>query len=166
MSEFTVRELQDAINRRLERLAGRKFDSRKRSYPEYHNWYIEAITSELTERGISIFQPMTWRIVAEIDEPEPIKVSIETVAEVIVDVKRDRRYTSGGPGTVISASVHFREDLLDLTISGARVRLLEEEKAARIAYHREEREKALAAAEEAAAKIAELETVKIAEAGA
>ena len=163
---LTIRELQDAINRRLEQFDGRKYEAKKgTASPAFYRWYTSAIAETLEEYKISFFRPAAWRIVAEIDDAAPLNVSFVDVAAVAADIKTDRRYSYGGPGTVRSLRVHFRDDLLDLAIPAARVRLLEKEKAARIAYHREEREKALAAAEEAAAKITELEAVKITEAG-
>lgn len=164
-NEITIRELQDSINRRLEQFGGRKYNSRNSASPEYHGWYFGEITAELKERGISIFSPTTWRIVADIDDAAPLKVSYEDVAEVVVDIKADRRYSYGGPGTVRSIRVKFRENLLGLTISAARARLLEEDKASQIEYYRGEREKAIAAEEEAEKRLAELETVVIKGAG-
>lgn len=160
---LTIHKLQDVINHRLKQFAGRKYDSRKRGGSNYHDWYHSEIAATFEEYGITIFRPSTRNIVADIEELGPLKVSYENVAEIKIDVKRDRRYSCGGPGTVLSMSVHFREDLLNLTIPAVRVRLLEEDKENRLAYYRDERKEALAAAEEAAAKIAELEAVEIVE---
>ena len=161
---ITIKELQDSINRRLERFSGEKFDSRKSGIPEYHRWYMDEIASELEGRGVDIFRPSTWWIVADIDGPGEIKVSSEEVADVKVEMKRDKRFASGGPGTILSIRVNFREELQDLTVEGARVFLLKADLENRLAYYRGERERLAAELNATADKIADLAAITIEEA--
>lgn len=162
---FTIKNLEESINRRLEQFGGRKFNSpTSGTTPEYHRWYMEEIAAELEERGIHIFLPAVWKIVAEIDGPGEVKVSYKPVADVKVDAKHDRRYKFGGPGTIQAIRVHFEEDLLGLTIEEARVHLLKADLASRIAYYRAERERLTKEAQAAAEKIADLLDVTIEEA--
>lgn len=141
MENITIRELQDLINNRLERLSGRKYDGRKAARAEYHEWYMQEVAEELALHGIDFFLPAVWKIVAEIDGPEGVRVSFETVAKVEADLKADRRYKFGGPGVVRSIRVEFCEKLQDLTVEDARVFLLKEELSARLAYCQKERER-------------------------
>ena len=126
-----IQELEDAINRRLEKFDGRKFNSTASgSSPEYHRWYAEEIEAELKERGINIFVPRVWKIVAEIDGPGEVKVSYKPIADV--------------------------EELLGLTIEEARVHLLKADLASRIAYYRAERSRLSQEMDVVADKIATL----------
>lgn len=152
-----IKELEDAINRRLEKFDGRKFNSTTSgSSPEYHRWYAEEIEAELKERGINIFVPRVWKIVAEIDGPGEVKVSYKPIADVEVNAKRDRRYKFGGPGVIQTIRVHFEEELLGLTIEEARVHLLKADLASRIAYYRAERSRLSREMDVVADKIATL----------
>lgn len=50
--QFTVAELQEAINKRLSGLAGRKYEG-----TEFHSWINGEIAAELEERGITELRP-------------------------------------------------------------------------------------------------------------
>lgn len=157
---MTIQELQDAINKRLEKFDGKKFKDQGAG-PEFHRWYAKEIGEELTESGIEIFYPLTWQIAAQINGPGEVKVFAETVAEVKVDAKRDRRYKCGGPGTILSIRVYFREELRGLTIEETRVFILKEELARRLEYHKKERERLAAELDKTTSKIAELTALEI-----
>lgn len=120
---MTNKELQDALNGRLEKFDGEKYTGKEASTPVYHRWYMHEIESELESRGIEIFRAATWKIVAEIDGPGDLRVGYEPVASVNVEIKRDKRYKFGGPGVVKSIRVQFREDLQGLTIEETRAAL-------------------------------------------
>lgn len=62
---MTNKELQDALNGRLEKFDGEKYSGKEASTPIYHRWYMHEIESELESRGIEIFRAATWKIVAE-----------------------------------------------------------------------------------------------------
>lgn len=156
----TIQELQDAINRRLEKLDGKKYAG-KGVVPEYHKWYESEIEEELESRGIEIFRISTWKIVAEIDGPGEVKVSYEEIAKIEASVKTDRRYKYGGPGTVNSIRVLFREELQGLSIEEARVFLLKAELESRLEYYQKERARLAAELAAAADKIAELTAIEI-----
>jgi len=96
---MTIKELQNAINVRLQQFDGRKYTGTG-SIPEYHKWYEGAIAEEFEKNGIKIFRPVTWRIIAEIDGPEEVCVHDAEVAKIELDAKKDRRYKYGGPGTI------------------------------------------------------------------
>ena len=121
---MTNKELQDALNGRLEKFDGEKYTGKEACTPVYHRWYMHEIESELESRGIEIFRAATWKIVAEIDGPGDLRVGYEPVASVNVEIKRDKRYKFGGPGVVKSIRVQFREDLQGLTIEETRAYLL------------------------------------------
>lgn len=121
---MTNKELQDALNGRLEKFGGEKYTGKEACTPVYHRWYMHEIESELESRGIEIFRAATWKIVAEIDGPGDLRVGYEPVASVNVEIKRDKRYKFGGPGVVKSIRVQFREDLQGLTIEETRAYLL------------------------------------------
>lgn len=61
--QFTVAELQEAINNRLSGLAGRKYEG-----TEFHSWINEEIAAEFEERGITELCPSVWSI-----KPDMIK---------------------------------------------------------------------------------------------
>ena len=157
---MTIQELQDAINKRLQKLDGKKY-SGKGASPEYHGWYEAEIGAELESRGIDIFRVSTWKIIAEIDGPGEVKVSYKEVAEIKVSTKTDRRYKYGGPGTVNSIRVLFHEELQGLSIEEARVFLLKADLESRLEYYKKERARLAAELDEAADKIAELTAIEI-----
>lgn len=163
MENITIRELQDLINNRLERLSGRKYDGRKAARAEYHEWYMQEVAEELALHGIDFFLPAVWKIVAEIDGPGGVRVSFEAVAEVEVNLKADRRYKFGGPGVVRSIRVKFYERLQDLTVEDARVFLLKEQLSATLAYYRKERERIMAELADIEKEISKLAAITIEE---
>ena len=55
--QFTVAELQEAINNRLSGLAGRKYEG-----TEFHSWINGEIAAEFEERGITELCPSVWSI--------------------------------------------------------------------------------------------------------
>ena len=156
---MTNKELQDALNGRLEKFDGEKYTGKEACTPVYHRWYMHEIESELESRGIEIFRAATWKIVAEIDGPGDLRVGYEPVASVNVEIKRDKRYKFGGPGVVKSIRVQFREDLQGLTIEETRAYLLKADLKNRLEYWRKERERLSAELDKAAEKIADL-TIK------
>lgn len=133
---MTNKELQDALNGRLEKFGGEKYTGKEACTPVYHRWYMHEIESELESRGIEIFRAATWKIVAEIDGPGDLRVGYEPVASVNVEIKRDKRYKFGGPGVVKSIRVQFREDLQGLTIEETRAYLLKADLKNRLEYWR------------------------------
>lgn len=157
---MTIQELQDAINKRLEKFDGKKYENKEAS-PEYHEWYTKEIAEELESRGIDIFSVATWRIVAEIDGPGEVKVSYKETAKIELSLKRDRRYTHGGPGAVLSIRVNFREELRPLTIEEARIFILKADLERRLEYYKKERACLAAELDETAKKIAELTAIEI-----
>lgn len=161
---MTNKELQDALNGRLEKFDGEKYTGKEACTPVYHRWYMHEIESELESRGIEIFRAATWKIVAEIDGPGDLRVGYEPVASVNVEIKRDKRYKFGGPGVVKSIRVQFREDLQGLTIEETRAYLLKADLKNRLEYWRKERERLSAELDKAAEKIADLTSISIEEA--
>lgn len=161
---MTNKELQDALNGRLEKFDGEKYTGKEASTPVYHRWYMHEIESELESRGIEIFRAATWKIVAEIDGPGDLRVGYEPVASVNVEIKRDKRYKFGGTGVVKSIRVQFREDLQGLTIEETRAYLLKADLKNRLEYWRKERERLSAELDKAAEKIADLTSISIEEA--
>lgn len=161
---MTNKELQNALNGRLEKFDGEKYSGKEASTPIYHRWYMHEIESELESRGIEIFRAATWKIVAEIDGPGDLRVGYEPVASVNVEIKSDKRYKFGGPGVVKSIRVRFREDLQDLTIEETRAYLLKADLKNRLEYWRKERERLSAELDKAAEKIADLTSISIEEA--
>lgn len=59
---MTNKELQDALNGRLEKFDGEKYTGKEACTPVYHRWYMHEIESELKSRGIEIFRAATWKI--------------------------------------------------------------------------------------------------------
>lgn len=163
---MTNKELQDALNGRLEKFDGEKYTGKEACTPVYHRWYMHEIESELKSRGIEIFRAATWKIVAEIDGPGDLRVGYEPVASVNVEIKRDKRYKFGGPGVVKSIRVQFREDLQGLTIEETRAYLLKADLKNRLEYWRKERERLSAELDKAAEKIADLTSISIEETAA
>ena len=47
---MTNKELQDALNGRLEKFDGEKYSGKEASTPIYHRWYMHEMESELTDR--------------------------------------------------------------------------------------------------------------------
>lgn len=158
---MTNKELQDALNGRLEKFDGEKYSGKEASTPIYHRWYMHKIESELESRGIEIFRAATWKIVAEIDGPGDLRVGYEPVASVNVEIKSDKRYKFGDPGVVKSIRVQFREDLQDLTIEETRTYLLKANLENRLAYWRKERERLSAELNKAVEKTADLTSISI-----
>lgn len=161
---MTNKELQDALNGRLEKFDGEKYTGKEACTPVYHRWYMHEIELELESRGIEIFRAATWKIVAEIDGPGDLRVGYEPVASVNVEIKRDKRYKFGGTGVVKSIRVQFREDLQGLTIEETRAYLLKADLKNRLEYWRKERERLSAELDKAAEKIADLTSISIEEA--
>lgn len=157
---MTIKELQDDINVRLQQFDGRKYTGAG-SIPEYHKWYEGAIEEELEKNGIEIFHPITWRIVAEIDGPREVRIHDAEVAKIELNAKKDRRYKYGGPGTINSIRVYFREELQGMSIEEARVFLLKAELDSRLEYYKKERERIAATLDEIAGKIAELTALEV-----
>ena len=155
-----IKELQDAINARLQKFDGKKYNSAG-ARPEYHGWYVGEIVKELEKNGIEIFRPITWKIIAEIDGPGEVKVYDGEVAKIELDAKRDRRYKNGGPGIINSIRVCFREELQSMSIEEARVFLLKKDLDDRIKYYKKERERIAAELDDVAGKIAELPALEI-----
>lgn len=144
--QITVEALQEAINKRL-----CKFDGRKYEATEFHKWYMGEIGAELETRGIQELRPFTWGILARIEGPSPLLFD-DRVAEVHIDFKRDKRYTRGpGRGLILGMKVEFHKRLAGLKLKDVRKLLLEEERAERIARCRKIRGKALQEAAEAEA---------------
>lgn len=121
--DFTVAELQEAINKRLGAFAGRKYED-----TEFHSWYGREIAAEFEARGIKELRPSTWGVVADFTE-QGLSLFAERAAEVNIDFKRDKRFKySAGRGVILSMAVAFRAELLPLTLDGARRFLLEEKR--------------------------------------
>ena len=84
--QFTVAELQEAINKRLSGLAGRKYEG-----TEFHSWINGEIAAEFEERGITELCPSVWGI-----KPDMIKESgvslYDDIAKIKAELKRDKRY--------------------------------------------------------------------------
>ena len=121
--QFTVAELQEALNNRLSGLAGRKYEG-----TEFHSWINGEIAAEFEERGITELCPSVWSI-----KPDMIKesgVSIyDDIARIKAELKRDKRYKwSAGRGVLLAAAVEFREELLPLSLDGARRFMLNEQR--------------------------------------
>lgn len=55
---MTNKELQDALNGRLEKFDGEKYTGKEACTPVYHRWYMHEIESELESRGIEISGPL------------------------------------------------------------------------------------------------------------
>ena len=94
---MTNKELQDALNGRLEKFGGEKYTGKEACTPVYHRWYMHEIESELESRGIEIFRAATWKIVAEIDGPGDLRVGYEPVASVNVESKEISGINSAAP---------------------------------------------------------------------
>lgn len=156
------------MNESLAQFDGRKFAATSSASAEYHTWKTQAIGEVLDEIvGAEYLGVGVWSIDADIDGPGGLNVAGERVAEIKLDLKRDKRYTNGGgPGVVNTIRVEFRSDLLDRTLEETRVLLLVGEKAKRLAYLKAERERLARELDETASKIAEIEAVEIEEAGA
>ena len=119
--EFTVAELQEAINGRLAAFAGRKYTG-----TIFHEWINGDIAAEFEARGITELRPSVWRIVTDMSE-QGVSFFSDTVAEVKIDRKQDKRIKyAEGRGVILSAAVSFREELLPLTLDGARRFLFDE----------------------------------------
>lgn len=109
--QFTVAELQEAINKRLSGLAGRKYEG-----TEFHSWINGEIAAEFEERGITELCPSVWGI-----KPDMIKESgvslYDDIAKIKAELKRDKRYKwSAGRGLVFIESRYLSpvSDVLDV----------------------------------------------------
>lgn len=157
---MTIQELQDAINKRLEKFDGRKFKD-KGVGPEFHDWYVSEIVEELKESRIDIFRPSIWRIIARVEGPGDVRVWDETVAEVKVNAKKDGRYKCGGPGKVLSIRVFFRPELQSMTIDETRVFILRSEVDRMLNNYKGRRKELAEELNTVADKIAELTAIEI-----
>lgn len=157
---MTIQELQDAINKRLEKFDGRKFKDNGVG-PEFHGWYVNEIREALEESGIEIFRPSVWKIIAEVEGPGDVRVWDEAVAEVKADVKKDGRYNCGGPGKVLSIRVSFCQELRSMTIEEARAFILRAEISRLLDYYKNRRKDLAAELNTVADKIAELTAIEI-----
>lgn len=136
--QFTVAELQEAINKRLSGLAGRKYEG-----AEFRSWIGREIAAEFEERGITELRPSSWGI-----SPDMIKengVSLHSdIAKFKAELKKDKRYKwKAGRGVLLSAAVEFREELLPLSLDNARRFILNEQREKMMKNCVEARDKAL-----------------------
>lgn len=153
--EFTVAELQEAINGRLAAFAGRKYTGMV-----FSNWINSEIAAEFEARGITELHTTILRIVANMSE-QGVSLFSDAVAEVKVDRKRDKRIKyAEARGVILSAVVSFREELLPLTLDSARRFLFDEKRQENIKRLEEVRRNAAREAEEAATEIARLITLE------
>lgn len=122
--QFTVAELQEAINKRLSGLAGRKYEG-----TEFHSWFNREIAAEFEERGITELRPSVWSIKPDMIEENGISLcGYGDIAKINAEFKRDKRYKwSAGRGVLLAAAVEFREELLPLSLDGARRFMLNEQ---------------------------------------
>lgn len=149
--DFTVAELQEAINKRLGVFDGRKYEG-----VEFHSWYKREIDAEFEAREIKELCPSTWGVVAVFTE-QGISFFSERVAEVNIDFKRDKRFKhSAGRGVILSMAVAFRAELLPLTLDGARRFLLEEKREEVMKRCAEIRDNAMREMQEAEAELERL----------
>lgn len=149
--QFTVAELQEAINKRLSGLAGRKYEG-----TEFHSWINGEIAAEFEERGITELCPSVWGI-----KPDMIKESgvslYDDIAKIKAELKRDKRYKwSAGRGVLLSAAVEFREELLPLSLDGARRFILNEQREKMVKNCAEARDEALKTVRECEAELERL----------
>lgn len=148
--QFTVAELQEAINKRLSGLAGRKYEG-----TEFHSWINGEIAAELEERGITELRPSVWGI-----KPDMIKESgvslYDDIAKIKAEFKRDKRYKYGGRGVLLSAAVEFREELLPLSLDNARRFILNEQREKMMKNCAEARDEALKTVRECEAELERL----------
>lgn len=152
---FTVTELQEAINKRLCVFAGRKYEG-----TEFHSWYSREIAAEFEERGIKELRPSTWGIATDMSE-QGVHFIAERVAEVNIDFKRDKRFkNSAGRGVIYSIVVVFREELLPLTLDGARRFLLEERRDEMAKQQAARRDEALRTVEQAEVELERLKSLE------
>lgn len=148
--QITVAELQEAINKRLAALSGRKYEG-----TEYGSWIVAAINAEFEERGIKELRPSVWGIKSDAEESGVSHY--DDVAKIKTEFKRDKRYKWGaGRGVILSVAVKFREELLPLSLDDARRFILNEERNEMIKNCERNREEALEALQEAEAHIERL----------
>lgn len=120
---FTIAELQEAINKRLSQFVGQKYEG-----TQFHSWYAREIEAELEKRGIKELRTTTWAIATDLSE-QGVSLFVERVAEVKIEFKRDKRFKySAGRGVILSMAVAFREELLPISLDGARRFLLNEQR--------------------------------------
>ena len=128
---MTIGQLQEQINRRLGKFAGRKYDG-----TEFHRWYQREIGDLLREVGFAEMECRVWGICAVINDAIDYD---DRIAEIFICFKRDKRYTLGaGRGKILGIKAVFHDELLPLTCDDARRYLLEEERSKRIEKLQEE----------------------------
>ncbi len=150
--QFTVAELQEAINKRLSALEGQKYEG-----TQFHSWFAHEINAEFAERGITELRPSAWCVKADGVEESGVSAGYDDVARIVAEFKRDKRYKWGaGRGVILSVSVEFREELLPLSLDSARRFLLNEQREQYVKNLTEIRNKAVQDAREAEAEIERL----------
>lgn len=128
---MTIGQLQEQINRRLGKFAGRKYDGL-----EFHRWYQEEVGNLLREMGVAEMECRVWGICAVINDAIDYD---DRIAEICINFKRDKRYALGaGSGKILGIKAVFHDELLSLTWDDARRYLLEEERSKRIEELQEE----------------------------
>lgn len=149
--QFTVAELQEAINKRLSALEGQKYEG-----AQFHSWFAHEINAEFAERGITELRPCVWGIKA--DDVEESGVSLyDEVAQIKAEFKRDKRYKwAAGRGVILAVSVKFREELLPLSLDSARRFLLNEQREMMMKNCARNRDEALKAMQEAETELERL----------
>lgn len=152
--QFTVAELQEAINNRLSGLAGRKYEG-----TEFHSWINGEIAAEFEERGITELCPSVWSI-----KPDMIKESgvslYDDIARIKAELKRDKRYKwSAGRGVLLAAAVEFCEELLPLSLDGARRFMLNKQREKMMKNCAEVRDEALKTVRECEAELERLKEI-------
>ena len=153
---FTVAELQEAINKRLAALEGRKYEG-----TEFHSWFAREIAAEFEERGIKELRPSTWEIKADNVRENGVCVGYDGIAKIDTEFKRDKRYKwSAGRGVILSVSVQFREELLPLSLDSARRFLLNEQRENMMKNCATIRDEALKTMQEAEAELERLKGLK------
>lgn len=152
---FTVAELQEAINKRLSQFAGQKYEG-----TTFHSWYAREIEAEFEERGIVELRPTTWAIKPKLSE-QGVSLSLESVAEVNIGFKRDKRYkNNAGRGVILAMAVAFREELLPLSLSSARRFLLNEQREKMMKRCTEIRDEAMCEMQKAETEIERLKSLR------
>lgn len=150
--QFTVAELQEAINKRLSALEGQKYEG-----TQFHSWFAHEINAEFAERGITELRPCVWGIKADDVKENDVSVGYDDVARIVADFKRDKRYKwAAGRGVILSVSVEFREELLPLSLDGARRFLLNEQREMMMKNCARNRDEALKAMQEAETELERL----------
>lgn len=153
--QFTVSELQEAINNRLSGLAGRKYEG-----TEFHSWFNREIAAEFEERGITELRPSVWSIKPDMIEENGISLcGYGNIEQINAEFKRDKRYKYGGRGVLLSAEVEFREELLPLSLDNARRFILNEQREKMVKNCTEARDEALKTVRECEAELERLKGI-------